>query len=111
MTITRCSRAAWTSTIRFTRGAARSSTKPITGRLRQAPEEAVQMTQVSIAEAAPATEHHHGISLSQAWRGWVRGARLRLRGPAGGDWGWDCTHLRRKEKGGGGKVFYAPGVF
>src|SRR5882672_11881578 len=41
------------------------------------------MTQVSIAEAAPATEHHHGISLSQAWRVWLRVAGLSFGGPAG----------------------------
>src|SRR5258708_1086535 len=41
------------------------------------------MTQVSIAEAAPATEHHHGISVSQAWRVWLRVAGLSFGGPAG----------------------------
>src|SRR6267142_3540220 len=41
------------------------------------------MTQVSIAEAALATEHHHGISLSQAWRVWLRVAGLSFGGPAG----------------------------
>ena len=42
------------------------------------------MTQTAIAQPAPqADEHHHGVSLHEAFRVWLRVAALSFGGPAG----------------------------
>jgi chromate transporter len=41
------------------------------------------MSLLSITEAAPAIQHSHGVTYTQAWRVWLRVAALSFGGPAG----------------------------
>src|SRR5215204_4478233 len=64
-------------------GAVVAKTKPTIGRRRHRREENERMTEIPATAAIPVKTPHHGVTLGEAFRVWLRVAALSFSGPAG----------------------------